>query len=77
MEYDCTNAMQYSLEEQGIYYSNGEIYNPRQIYIKLYYSDGRLVASGKEEIDMSFYVDGIYIVTDGKGGFVKVVHAHF
>lgn len=68
--------MQYSPEEQGIYYSGGTVYNPQEIFIKLYAADGKLVTSGKKEIDMTFYVDGIYIVTDGKGGFIKFVHAH-
>ena len=77
LEYDGTNAMQYSLEEQGIYYSDGTVYNPQEILIKLYSADGRLITSGRKEIDMTLYVDGIYIVTDGKGGFVKFVHTHF
>lgn len=74
LEYDGTNATQYSLEDYGVYYVNGMVYNQQNLYIKLYYSDGKLISSGQNDIDMSGCVNGIYIVTDGKGGFLKVSH---
>lgn len=64
----------YTLEDQGIYYIGGKIYNSQNLYIKLYYSDGRLISSGTNDIEMSNYPNGIYIVTDSKGGHLKVNH---
>lgn len=64
----------YTLEDQGVYYVGGKVYNPRNLYIKLYYSDGRLISSGTNDIDMSNRPNGIYIVTDGKGGLLKINH---
>ena len=74
LEYDGKDAMQYALEEHGVYYFGGKVYNQQNLYIKLYYSDGKLLSSGTKDIDMSYYANGIYIVTDGKGGFLKINH---
>ena len=74
LEYDGKDAMQYSLEEQGVYYLGSKVYNSQNLYIKLYYSDGKLLSSGTNDIDMSSCPNGIYIVTDGKGGFLKINH---
>ena len=74
LEYDGKDAMQYTLEDYGVYYLGGKVYNSQNLYIKLYYSDGKLILSGTDDIEMSSYPNGIYIVTDGKGGFLKINH---
>lgn len=75
LEYDGSSAMQYSLEDQGVYYFGGKVYNSQNLHIKLFYSDGKLLSSGTNDMDMSYYAEGIYIVTDGKGGFLKINHS--
>ncbi|MBQ0082383.1 MAG: leucine-rich repeat domain-containing protein [bacterium] len=74
LEYDGTSATQYALEDYGVYYFMGTVTNPNGIYIKLYAADGKLISSGTSDIDLGSCPNGIYIVTDGKGGFLKINH---
>lgn len=74
LEYDGGSAMEYSLEDLNVYYFMGRVVNTDNIYIKLYDAGGKLLAKGTDDIDMSNLPSAVYIVTDGKGGFLKIVH---
>ncbi len=77
LEYDSTAANQYALEDYGVYYFMGTVVNRDNIYIKLYSADGKLLKKGDDDLEMGSYPDGIYIVTDGKGGFLKIIHTKY
>lgn len=68
------DGLEYSLADRNVDYLNGRIYNENGLEIKLYDASGRLVTSGDGDIDMSNCPNGIYLVTDGKGGSLKIVH---
>ena len=67
-------ALEYSLADRNVIYLNGKVYNTDGLEIKLYDTAGRLISSGDSDIEMSSCPSGIYIVTDGKGGFLKINH---
>lgn len=68
------DGLEYSLADRNVDYLNGRIYNENGLEIKLYDAAGRLVAYSDGDIDMSNCPNGIYIVTDNKGGSLKIVH---
>ncbi|MCQ2338317.1 MAG: leucine-rich repeat domain-containing protein [Paludibacteraceae bacterium] len=68
------DGLEYSLADRNVDYLNGRIYNENGLEIRLYDASGRLVTSGDGDIDMSNCPNGIYLVTDGKGGSLKIVH---
>ncbi len=67
--------LEYSLAERKINYFSGRIYNENGVDIKLFDASGRLISSGNGDIEMSDCPRGIYIVTDGNGGFMKIIHS--
>lgn len=68
-------ALEYNQIDKNINYFNDRIYNEDGLDLWLYDVSGRLVCSGDNDIDMSGCPSGIYIVTDGKGGFLKINHS--
>lgn len=64
----------YALDEMTVYYSNGEIVNTNGIKIKLYSADGKLVETSYTNISMADKPHGFYIVTDGNGGYLKIIY---
>ncbi|MCQ2332706.1 MAG: leucine-rich repeat domain-containing protein [Paludibacteraceae bacterium] len=67
-------ALDYNLADRNVIYVNGRVYNEDGLNIKLFDVSGRLISSGNGDIEMSSCPNGIYIVTDGKGGFLKINH---
>ena len=68
------DGLEYSLADRNVDYLNGRIYNENGLEIRLYDASGRLVTYSDGDIDMSNCPNGIYIVTDNKGGSLKIVH---
>ena len=68
------DGLEYSLADRNVDYLNGRIYNENGLEIRLYDAAGRLVTYSDGDIDMSNCPNGIYIVTDNKGGSLKIVH---
>lgn len=68
------NGLIYALDEMNVYYSNGEIVNTNGIKIKLYSADGKLVETSYTNISMADKPHGFYIVTDGNGGYLKIIY---
>lgn len=66
--------LDYSLADRDVIYCNHIVYNENGLNIMLFDASGRMITSGNGNIDMSSYPNGIYIVTDGKGGFLKINH---
>ncbi len=56
------------LSVNGIYYRNNVIYNDNALSLHVYDTNGRLVASGNGNIDMSSMQSGVYIVRNGNLG---------
>ncbi len=66
--------LDYTLADKGVIYCNQIVYNENGLDIMLFDASGRMISSGNGNIDMSSCPTGIYIVTDGKGGILKVNH---
>ena len=66
--------LEYNLADRNVVYCNNIVYNEDGLDIRLFDTSGRMIASGNGNIDMSDCPNGIYIVTDGKGGFLKINH---
>jgi len=73
LEYDGTK-LTYSLDDKGVTYFYGQILNMDGIDIKLYTSDGKFVERSNCSISMADKPKGIYIVTDGNGGYLKFMY---
>lgn len=67
-------GLSYSLASKNVNYFNGIIYNEDGLEIKLFDIMGRMISSGDGNIEMSNCPNGIYVVTDGKGGILKINH---
>ncbi|MBQ0008340.1 MAG: leucine-rich repeat domain-containing protein [bacterium] len=71
---DEPTQIEYSLADRNVVYCNDIVYNKDGLDIKLFDASGRMISSSNGDIEMSSYPNGIYIVTDGKGGFLKINH---
>lgn len=76
LEYNGGSAMVYSLEDMGVYYFMGRIINTQGVMVSIYSADGKFLKKSDEDINMSSYAPGIYIATDGNGGFLKINHVN-
>jgi len=73
LEADGT-ALTYNLTDYGITYFFGKIMNVNGLTIKLYSADGKLIEVSNTDISMANKPTGVYLVTDGKGGFYKFLY---
>lgn len=67
-------SLTYDLATQGITYFYDRVINVNGIFIKLYSADGKLIEVSNENIYMANKPKGLYLVTDGNGGYYKFCH---
>ncbi len=71
---DEPTALEYNLADKKVNYFNGKIYNEDGLDIKLFDLSGKMISSSSKDIEMSNCPNGIYVLTDGKGGYLKINH---
>lgn len=61
------------LTDRGVRYFDGIIYNENELNLTVYNMNGQAITTGNGDIDIRNCPNGMYVVTDNKGGKTKIM----